>query len=204
MKSKLKQCLLLTATMISGFLPSGFAQSNYEIISSKDNNMKLSGTSTFHDWDMNTENLTGTAQFVFKGKNNEQLSHIKSLSFSLLVQDLKSGQSGLDDNAYKALNADEYKDIVFKLIYAIVSTTNTNKYLVKTVGNLIIAGVTKKVTMDVYCVINNNGTITSSGTYKLKMTDYNVKPPSFMLGVMKTGDDITLNFSMTYEKKPGI
>ena len=110
----------------------------------------------------------------------------------------------MDDNAYKALNSEEYKEIVFKLIYAKVSTTNNNKYLVKTVGNLIIAGVTQKVTMDVYCVINSNGTITSSGTYKLKMTDYNVKPPSFMLGVMKTGDDITLNFSMTYEKKPEI
>ena len=93
------------------------------------------------------------------------------------------------------------KDIVYKLISAKVSPATDGKYLVKTIGNLIIAGVTKKVVMDAYCVVNKDGTVTSTGSYKLYMTDYQVKPPSFMLGAMKTGDAITLDFILVYKKE---
>jgi hypothetical protein len=36
------------------------------------------------------------------------------------------------------------------------------------------------------------------------MTDYSVKPPKFMLGAMKTGDAITLNFTLVYQKGSSI
>ena len=55
--------------------------------------------------------------------------------------------------------------------------------------------------MDVYCLLNKDGTVTCTGSYTLKMTDYDVKPPTFMLGAMKTGDSITLNFTMVYKKQ---
>jgi len=32
------------------------------------------------------------------------------------------------------------------------------------------------------------------------MTDYQVKPPTFMGGAMKTGDALTLDFTMVYNK----
>ena len=32
------------------------------------------------------------------------------------------------------------------------------------------------------------------------MSDYQMKPPSFMLGAMKTGDAITLDFVLVYTK----
>ena len=46
--------------------------------------------------------------------------------------------------------------------------------------------------MDVYCTVNKDESITCTGTNKMNMTDYNVKPPTFMAGAMKTGDAITL------------
>ena len=74
------------------------------------------------------------------------------------------------------------------------------RYLIKTQGNLSIAGVTKDVAMDVYAVVNKDGSITCNGSDKLLMTDYQVKPPKFMLGAMKTGDAITLNYTIVYKK----
>jgi hypothetical protein len=56
--------------------------------------------------------------------------------------------------------------------------------------------------MDVSCVVNKNKTITCTGSDKLKMSDYQVKPPSFMLGAMKTGDAISLDFTMVFKKYP--
>ena len=187
-------CLLVSIQCLS-------AQQVYKILAAKDIDMKLSGTSTLHNWVMKAQTFTGEAQFVFNVDNISQLKSIKSLSFNLIVTDLKSGEKGLDKNAYKALKTDLYKDILYKLTSAAVMPKKDGKYLIKAQGELTIAGVTKVVTMDVFAVINKDGSITCKGSNKLKMTDYKVKPPKFMLGTMKTGDDITLAYTMTYKKE---
>ncbi len=200
MKKNIKQSILLITLSVIGFIELAQAQPTYKIQETKDVNMKLSGTSTLHNWVMNAQNTTGAAQFGFKGAGDTQLNSLKSLTFSLIVTDLKSGEKGLDKNAYKALKSDQYKDIDYKLTSAIINPESGGKYLIKTKGNLTIAGVTKEVDMDVYAVINKDGSITCTGSDKLNMTDYSVKPPKFMLGAMKTGDAITLNYTLLYKK----
>jgi len=177
-----------------------YSQSSYKINNSKDIDMKLSGTSTLHNWTMDAKAFSGDAQFGFAPVKNDQINSLTSLSFALVVSNLKSGESGLDKNAYKALKAGQYKDIDYKLTSAIVSPEKDNKFLIKTKGNLSIAGITKQVAMDVSCAVNKDGTITCIGSDKLEMTDYKVKPPTFMLGAMKTGDAITLNYTLVYKK----
>ena len=180
------------------------AQSNYKIEETKDVDMKLLGTSTLHKWEMDAKTVEGEAHFFFKPGKEDEIVSLKSLFFALEVKDLKSDSKGLDKNAYKALKSDEYKDIHYILKSATVSSEKDGKYLLKTRGKLTIAGVTKEITMDVYCVVNKDGTITCTGSDKLNMTDYNVKPPSFMLGAMKTGDAITLEFVVVYKKQKGV
>ncbi len=60
------------------------AQTKYKIQETKDIDMKLSGTSTLHNWTMETQTFTGEAQFGFK-TGNVQLNSLKSLSFDLNV-----------------------------------------------------------------------------------------------------------------------
>jgi len=50
------------------------------------------------------------------------------------------------------------------------------------------------------CHANPDGSIACSGSQQIKMTDYQIKPPSFMLGALKTGDALTINFSLTLKK----
>ncbi|MES2388276.1 MAG: YceI family protein [Bacteroidota bacterium] len=176
------------------------AQAVYKIDKASPIGMKLSGTSTFHDWDMNAKSFTGDAKFGFKPENAKQLVSISALSFCLHVLDLKSDETALDNNAYKALKTGTYRDIVYTLSSSAVVQQPAGNYLVKTQGWLTIAGVTKGIAMDVLCTVNPDAGITCKGSKSLKMTDYNVKPPSFMAGVMKTGDDITLDFNMVYKK----
>jgi len=200
MKRNLLTICGMIMVLIMCISPMLHSQSVYKIYESKDIDMKLSGTSTLHKWTMEAKTFDGDGQFNFKPGTADILTSIKNLNFSLAVQDLKSGEKGLDKNAYKALKSDQYKDIDYKLTSATVGTGAGNKYMVKTQGNLTIAGVTKPILMDISCVINKDGTITCSGSYKLEMTDYKVTPPTFMLGAMKTGDAITLDFILVYKK----
>ncbi|MBL0742694.1 YceI family protein [Chryseolinea lacunae] len=186
-------CVAATLTVVK-------AQTVYTIRDSKELDMKLSGTSTLHKWSMNTKTLTGSAQFSFAPGHQNQIDGIHSLTMKLDVLSLTSDEKALDRNAYKALKTDQFKNISYTLISAKVSPEKDHTYHVVTTGNLEIAGVTNKVAMDVFCVVNADATITCSGSDQLKMTDYNVKPPSFMLGAMRTGDDITLDFTVVYTK----
>jgi polyisoprenoid-binding protein YceI len=201
MKKNIRQQFVMIALCIMGFVQCTQAQATYKIQDTKGIDMKLSGTSTLHNWVMNAKNTTGAAQFGFKGTGDTQLSSLTSLNFSLIVTDLKSGESGLDKNAYKALKADKFKNIDYNLTSAVIMPESEGKYLIKTKGKLTIAGVTKETDMDVYAVVNKNGSITCTGSDKLNMTDYSVKPPKFMLGAMKTGDAITLNYTLLYKKE---
>ena len=201
MKKIIKKGWLLITICIVGFSHNLYSQPLYQVSSSKNNDMKLSGTSTLHNWTMDSKTFTGNAQF---GQNTRQVTSIKSLDFALIVLNLKSGESGLDKNAYKALKSDQHKNIRFKLISATIVPGEGNKCLVKASGTLKIAGVIKTVTLDVNCVVNDDGSITCTGSDKINMSDYQVKPPTFMLGVMKTGNAITLDFTLVYKKQTGV
>ena len=200
MKNMFNRGLLLATACIIGCIQTIHAQAIYKINDSKDINMQLSGTSTLHNWVMNSHIVKGNAQFGFNPENDKQLTSLDSLTFSLIVLNLKSDKKKLDKNAYKALKTDKYKNILYTLTSAIVSPEKEGKFEIKTVGNLSIAGITNEVTMDVFCVVNKDETITCHGSDKLKMTDYQVKPPTFMLGAMKTGDAISLDYTMVYKK----
>jgi polyisoprenoid-binding protein YceI len=198
----LKQALLLTACFALVLCNLLQAQSLYKITDSKDMDMKLSGTSTLHNWAMDAKAFSGDAEFKIGADG--QLTALRSLTFSLVVANLKGSESGLNKNAYKALKADEYKDIDYKLLSATIVHEKDNRYLIKAHGSLTIAGLTNEVSMDVECMVNEDKTITCTGSEKLNMTDYAVKPPTFMLGAMKTGDAITLNFTLVYKKQAAI
>ncbi|MDB5121582.1 MAG: YceI family protein [Sphingobacteriales bacterium] len=58
---------------------------------------------------------------------------------------------------------------------------------------IIISGVTKKVEINSSYVLNADESVTMKATKAIKMSDYNIKAPSFMLGALKTGDDLSIS-----------
>lgn len=196
MKKYFNSVLLHLAVLAVGMMTTTTLAQEEKPIITKEGNMKLSGTSTMHDWTM-------LGHFQVQGnfevaEGTHQLRSVNELNFMLPVQNLKSDKKKLDETAYKALKTDTYKDILFKMTSSTIKEVQRNKYAVTATGNLTIAGVTKPVTMNVTWILDENNTITCTGIQKLKMTDYDVKPPSF-LGFMKTGDEIELDFTFQFK-----
>jgi hypothetical protein len=169
-------------------------------LSNSKSTMSLSGTSSLHDWIMHSKGFTSETVFTFDSGKGKELSGIQSLEFSLPAENLKSDKKGLDKNAHKALKTSQHKNIIYKMKSSKVSHFKGETFLVSAAGNLTIAGVTKLVTLKVNCTVNADKSITCSGTQKLKLTDFDITPPSFMLGAMKTGNDVVLDFSLIYTK----
>jgi polyisoprenoid-binding protein YceI len=176
------------------------AQDTYKISASGDPDIKVLGTSNLHNWSMEAKMLSCSAKFNFPGGNNSLPQSLTSLNLTIPVQNLKSGESSMDSRAYSALKSDKYAAITYVLTAGSIVPAAKNQFQVKSTGNMSIAGVTRVVALDVNCLVNPDGSITCKGTQLLKMTDYQIKPPVFMLGALKTGDELTIDFTLVFKK----
>ena len=155
--------------------------------------VSIKGTSTLHDWEIKSDK--GQVEALVS-VNKDKVS-FTALSFSVPATSLKSGHNAMDKNTYKALNVDKNPNISFVLSSANVTPVDANTYQFKGVGNLTIAGATRQTDLTAVCKYNPaDKSFTCTGTKKFKMTDYNVKPPTVMLGTIKTGDEISISYNV--------
>lgn len=154
----------------------------------------ISGTSTIHDWEMTAN--TGTCTLDIQAGTATEISGINSVTFTMPAKSLKSGKSAMDKNAYTALKADSYPNITAKLKTAQISAEANGVYTVKSTVVLTMAGVTKEIPMQVKAKRKGN-TLELTGEKKISMSDFKIEPPVFMMGAVKTGNDVTIKFNMT-------
>lgn len=180
----------LLIAMLMLFLFSMSAQTKF---ASKNNiNLSVSGTSTMHDWVMKSGVGDCTATFVEDAKGN--LIDLTTLNFTVSAKSLKSGKDGMDKNAYKALKTDKAPNVTATLKSAEVSTKDNKNYTIKTVIKLTIAGKTLDTELVAQAKRINDNSYAIKGEKQISMKDYGMEPPSFMLGAVKTGNDVVLNF----------
>jgi len=193
MKTQLfKQIGLFSLLIIGGMgMQKLQAQTNYQ---SNNGQITVKGTSTLHDWDMKSSRGQTKATFALNG---DQVSSITALSFTIAVESLKSDKNGLDKNAYKALNTDKHKQISFTMTSGTITPAAGNKFKVTATGNLNISGNSKRVTLTGDGQYNPaDKSITVTGSTSFKMSEFQVKPPVLMMGTIKTGDDITIDYQV--------
>jgi hypothetical protein len=158
--------------------------------------IKVKGSSNLHDWIMEAKNGTIEASLNL-ASNVTYLAGIQSLTFNLPVKNLKSNEGNLmDTRAYDALKAEKFPNISFKLLSATPVNNSVNKSTFKVTGELTISGTTKQIEMTANATKNTDGSVIISGTENLKMTQFGIKPPSFMFGALKVTDNLTIDYTV--------
>ncbi len=175
--------------ILLSFNKEAVSQKVYTLDSTPD--LKVSGTSSIHDWHMESTKATGKAEMTLGASGAEV---IKSLTFTMPVESLKSGKGQMDNNAYKALNTDKHPDIRFVL----TEVSSINGTLIKAKGKLTISGSSKDFSFDVNQKLVGNA-IEFSGTLPIKFSEFNVEPPTAIFGTIKTGDALQLSFTVLFK-----
>jgi polyisoprenoid-binding protein YceI len=158
--------------------------------------VKVKGSSNLHDWVMEAKSGTIEANLNL-ASNVSYLAGIQSLTFSLPVKNLKSTEGNLmDTRAYDALKATKYPNISFKLLSATPTSNTANKSVFKVTGELTISGTTKQIEMTANATKNADGSVIITGSQNLKMTQFGIKPPSFMFGALKVTDNLTIDYTV--------
>ena len=170
-------------------------------ISKEKESFLVTGTSTLHDWKMDLKIFDCNANFIMEGP---RLTSIDQVAFNCKATDLKSDNSLMDKKAYSALKSGTFPEIKFNGISPIEISVNNNKFTDNLRGNLFIAGKSITVLIPIngtFSSINGNNIIEVSGETDLKLSSFNIVPPTAMLGTFKTGDGITVSFSLRFMQK---
>ncbi len=154
--------------------------------------INVHGTSNVHDWDMKPTKVTGEL-----GLNSSK--QISAISIKIEVKSLKSGNSIMDGKTYDAFDYKKNPYIVFQLTDASQAKLSDNDTEITLTGNLSFAGATRKISIKTTGKITKSGDYQLKGSIPLKMTDFKMKPPTAMLGTMKTGDAVTVKFDVTFK-----
>lgn len=196
-KVSIKSLKVVAILLATGLNFHAFAQQT--IFQSKSVTISLTGTSTLHDWEMKGGQGAGEAAFVVDGSG--KLTTLTKLSFNIPAKSLKSEHEMMDNNTYKALNADKFANMSFVLTSATVTPLGNNNYQISCMGHLTIAGTTKETDLVATGKFNPaDNSLTVTGIKKMRMTDYNVKPPTVMMGTIKTGNDIAIAYNVRFAK----
>ena len=171
-----------------------------------DGRLWLEGDSSLHPYSSEAKMLEAKIAFVpaqggsvlqrkleiaLKGKS------LRKFELTIPVEEIKSDKKGLDKKMAEALKAQENPNIFFKLssyeTYKTIPEKNT--FLVLIYGLLTVAGQQRAI--DVEAEIEpTKEMIYVRGKKELLMTDFGIKPPTAMMGMLKTKPRVVIHFEL--------
>jgi len=160
--------------------------------------VSLSGTSNVHAYTASTSAVRVTRLQVAKEAIGANFwdgvvkpGAIEAFEIAISAATLTSPREGLDKNMHKALKVAEHPDITFRLLR--LEPGAGAQGALRGAGLLRIAGVEREVALDL-TTERKEGALAVRGTLPLLMTDYGIKPPVAMLGMLKTDPKVTVSF----------
>ena len=177
------------------------AQESVRVPVTPDSKLWIDGTSNLHSWSCKAEKFDAAVEFDVAAA--AQLASappkaLKKVEVKVPVKALKCGHGGMDDNLYKALNADRAPDVTYILgTFDAVPGDSSTMFALQTQGTLSIAGKENALSMQVFATRLADGSVKATGAVTIKMTDYGINPPTAIFGRLKTGNDVKVNFELT-------
>lgn len=184
---------------------SALAQETAKLPVSPESRLWVEGTSTLHDWTCRTQTIDAIIELDAKAAARLETAPptaLRRVHVKVPVRSLKCGHGAMDNNLYKALNADAAPEISYIMAsFEPVPGEAAGDFGLKTIGTLTIAGTERRITMEVTATRLADGSVKTTGVVPIRMTDFGIKPPTAMFGRIKTGDDVKVRFELTVGAK---
>lgn len=167
---------------------------------SEDSEMWLEGTSTVNSFECEAETL----RFDHDVEHDIEATgfSVPGVSLVVPVHDLDCDNRRMNRDMRNALQADAFPEIrldVFRmdlLPEAAADTESQDMPLVAFHGVMTLAGVSRDVTIRLAGWLDEQQRLHGQGTLDVKMTDFNVDPPTALFGLVKAHDDISIRFHL--------
>lgn len=151
------------------------------------------GDSTLHPYQVTVKQWESN---LAVGPRQGDSARLSDIAFVIPVRGMKSKEKALDDNMYKALNADRHATIRFRAPQGTLKYKSSGAVSVEADGRLTVNGTERPIT------IKAEGRLVGAqlqlkGSHALKMSDYGVQAPVLFGGMIKTSDQVVVHYDLT-------
>lgn len=152
----------------------------------------VEGTSTTRSYRCESTNVQGTAQA--ETVSPSELRSVPGAELTIPVSSLDCRNGTMNGHMRRALKADRHANIRF-VASSVTVTPGASGAAARMTGQLTIAGETRPATV-VGTAVEEGGQLRVRGTHQFAMTDFEVQPPSLMMGTMRVRAPVTVGFDV--------
>jgi len=183
------------AVVVIAVLTNGAAgQQNVKFLPS-DSKITIKGTSNLHDW----EETVGKFNVNLSVQNtNIEITRIDHVHLVCKTSSISSDYTIMTNKTMEALKTDKYPEIVFSMETTDKLAMTNGKLSGILSGYLNLAGTSKRINVAFEGSVNNNR-IVITGSKEINMIDFKIKPPTAMMGALKTGETVVVSFLLHFQ-----
>ena len=190
MKTKLTFMIPL---ILMGISYTAIAQKTAKLIPEK-SSITISGTSTLHDWEEQVQNFNVDLTVDFQ---DNKITRIDNVDLVCRSSSITSDYNLMTSKTLDALRAEQHPEITFDMISIEKLTVQDHNFSGVLTGNLSMAGVTRRIQVE-FTGSNGGNIITIKGSKQIDMPDFNIEPPTAIMGTLKTGEIVVVSFNLKF------
>ena len=192
---------LTLAFLASSFTPTS-APLSYRIL--QDSRLFLEGTTNVNTFVCKCACVQSfpRLQFEMEVKEEGQKAVFDEAGLNIRTTDLDCGNRNMNKDLHETLKARQYPSISIVIQEAglksgaVLAGGHEWTYITAK-AQLTVAGVERSVRLKIKAQQTGPGTYRFLSQYTIKMTDFNIEPPTAMLGLIKVNDRIEIHFDLT-------
>lgn len=180
------------------FLPTlGWAIAPELLVLQPQSKLWVEGSSSIKSWSCKSGDVNAVVEAASANAVSQLLigdKAVKAVDVTLTGEKLECGNGTMNDHMKEALKVKEFPVIEFKM--ASYDVTRGADGISGTLnGTLTLGGVKKPIAVAAVGT-SESGALHVVGSYDLKMTEYDLKPPTLMFGRIKVGEAVTVKFDL--------
>jgi len=184
---------------LSGFVKLNSTLFDYTYYLEENSKLYIEGTSNVNSFDCSCKDNFPKRGIKVAFSDDFKTIRFTNSFFKIRTQSLDCNNSRMNRDLCEALKSSEYPDIKIELKEAkLVSTTpGSDGWLsIKVNATMTITNVTKDVVLDVKGKKNSDDRFRFVCSKEILLTDYNIEPPTALLGLVKVRNNIKINFDL--------
>jgi hypothetical protein len=189
---KTQQLILVFVILL---LNSGFSEEGKWVID-PESRLTIYGTTNINKFACSVDcySTTDTLEYIRKTKTSE-LQFSKN-NMIIAIRNFDCGNKQITRDFYETLKSKEYPELQIRFRSFQHLPTNHKSFIDGTV-DITLAGVTRQYVVKYVASIPTQGTLQLLGNQEVNFSDFNLKAPQKMMGLIKVQEGLRVEFNLT-------
>jgi hypothetical protein len=148
------------------------------------------------DWRCRATIFDARVELDASTHDDELASSLRTINVKVAVRDLKCGNRKMEHDLYAALNASDPARPAYIIGRFDILSETARADSIATRGPLLVAGIERVVDVPVTTLREADGGVRARGAVSMLMTDFGIKPPVGLFGLIRSRNEITVKFDL--------